>query len=223
MTREKASRKLIVWEKWFDPLGSNINDFEYPGAVGTPDIDEILEDDDDYDNTKINIPGRGLKLIYTSFGVLPITEYSNPDKNFNFWVAHTNFNISKAVQDAIERVEGVESLLIFSRYRFRIGVGKLFDATQVKMDIQQVLNISSSNGLVQNIILDEDIQEKVDALKEVLAKKNKYWAIYVVPNGEISSVISNDTEDESFNKQIELYKQTHNAVGGALYLYSDTK
>jgi hypothetical protein len=215
--------RSLVWQKWFDPLGSNINDFEFPGAIGTMETDEIFEEDDDeYDNTKIQLPGRGLRLVYTPFGVLPITEYNNPDKNFNFWVCHTNFNISKSVKEAIEAVDGVESLTIFSRYRFRIGVGQLFDASQVKSDIQKALNISSDKGLVQNVVLDEDTQKAVNDLKEQISKNNKFWAIYVVPNGEITSVVSNEDNDK-FKQEIELYKQAQDGVGGALFLHSDSK
>lgn len=222
MNKKQESRKMS-WQKWFDPLGSNINEFEYPGAIGTHETDELFEEEDEeFDNTNIQLPGRGLRLIYTPFGVLPITEYNNPDKNFNFWICHTNFNISKSVQEAIESVDGVESLTIFSRYRFRIGVGQLFDASQVKLDIQKALNISSDKGLIQNIVLDETTQKAVNELKDKISKNNKYWAIYVVPNGEITSTVS-DEENEKFNHQVELYKQAQEGVGGALFLHSDDK
>src|SRR5688572_20132531 len=118
-------KKSLVWEKWLDPLGSNLNDVEFPGALGHPDNEDDDEeewiDDIPLNNKKLPIPSRGFQLFYTPMGVMPMTDYMTPDKNFNFWVAHTNFNIGAKAKLLIESVPGVESLFVFSRYRFRIG------------------------------------------------------------------------------------------------------
>lgn len=59
--------------------------------------------------------------------------------NFDCWVGHTNFNITSAVRTQLERAEGVEILKITSRYRFFIGVGKMFDFKKVRKDIEEKL------------------------------------------------------------------------------------
>mgnify|MGYP005647368901 CR=1 FL=1 len=59
--------------------------------------------------------------------------------NFDCWVGHTNFNISNTTRKALEEAEGVEILKITSRYRFFIGVGRMFDFTDVRQDIEEKL------------------------------------------------------------------------------------
>lgn len=59
--------------------------------------------------------------------------------NFDCWVGHTNFNITNTIKTALEGAEGVEILKITSRYRFFIGVGRMFDFTDVRRDIEEKL------------------------------------------------------------------------------------
>jgi hypothetical protein len=59
--------------------------------------------------------------------------------NFDCWVGHTNFNITNSIKKALEESEGVEILKLTSRYRFFIGVGRMFDFTDVRRDIEEKL------------------------------------------------------------------------------------
>jgi len=59
--------------------------------------------------------------------------------NFDCWVGHTNFNISETIKKTLEEAAGVEILKITSRYRFFIGVGRMFDFTDVRQDIEEKL------------------------------------------------------------------------------------
>jgi hypothetical protein len=59
--------------------------------------------------------------------------------NFDCWVGHTNFNISETIKKTLEEIAGVEILKISSRYRFFIGVGRMFDFTDVRQDIEEKL------------------------------------------------------------------------------------
>ena len=45
------------------------------------------------------------------------------------------FNVSKNIANMIQQCEGVESLDIFTRYRFRISVGKVFKDSEVMNNI----------------------------------------------------------------------------------------
>ena len=45
----------------------------------------------------------------------------------------------KYVKDKIEKSEGVEVLKICSRYRFFLGVGRMFDFTDVRNNIETLL------------------------------------------------------------------------------------
>ena len=60
-------------------------------------------------------------------------------QNFDCWMGHTNFNITGEIKDKIEKSEGVEVLKICSRYRFFLGVGRMFDFTDVRNNIETLL------------------------------------------------------------------------------------
>ena len=70
-------------------------------------------------------------------GIIPITENTASNKIFNFWLGHTNFDITKDIALLIEETTGVETLDIFTRYRFRISVGKAFDDSSVMRNINK--------------------------------------------------------------------------------------
>jgi hypothetical protein len=79
----------------------------------------------------------GQKFMITPMGVMPVTENTESGKIFNFWTGHTNFDISTNVATIIERCDGVESLDIFTRYRFRISIGKVFKESEVMHNISK--------------------------------------------------------------------------------------
>jgi len=136
----------VVWQKWKDPfMGSDDNDLhetledllEEPSFVD--DINDDKNDsnleDSDLDNNEQIIHKQQVKAIITPMGIVPYDEYNSASKIFNFWIGHTNFNISKPVSQIIENIEGVETLDIFTRYRFRIGIAKLFKPSEVMSSI----------------------------------------------------------------------------------------
>jgi hypothetical protein len=107
--------RLIDWSKWNDPF-----------YVEKP---ELSEDQIDY---------KG-KILVTPMGFIPIGEYAVPSKNFNLWLADTNFDIDNEVIDAVKTMPGVETLDVLTRYKMRVGIGKTFDEDDVKYFIQSVL------------------------------------------------------------------------------------
>ncbi len=121
------AKHIIAWEKWADPYCENLDEFEEP--------DYIPEAENAGQTLPPQLHQNGMKFIMTPMGVVPLAEHSVPSKVFNFWVAHTNFPITYNVRDIIENTEGVEILDIFTKYRMRIGVGKLFNSGKVRKHI----------------------------------------------------------------------------------------
>lgn len=116
---------LIVWEKWVDPFGQALEEAkwtDYDNEIETLDDIEYVDDEE--------MEMRPIKAIATPMGIIPYNELTAPSNLFNFWVGHTNFDISKKVADIIEKSHGVEILDIFTRYRFRIGIGKCFSDSE---------------------------------------------------------------------------------------------
>jgi len=126
---------LIVWQKWLDPFGhDDISSLE--NSINNNDDQE-----DDYAENQHNespsIKEGALKAIITPMGLIPYTENTASSKIFNFWVGHTNFNLTKKVIDIIENSDGVETLDIFTRYRFRMAIGKVFEDAKVMTNINE--------------------------------------------------------------------------------------
>lgn len=83
-------------------------------------------------NTK---KSSSIRVMATPMGIIPITENTSSSKIFNFWMGHTNFSITHRVAEIIEETEGVETLDVFTRYRFRIAIGKAFTDSSVMKNI----------------------------------------------------------------------------------------
>ena len=99
----------------------------------------------------------------------------------------------------LSSVEGVELAHVFSRYTFLIGIGSMFNFSEVKLEIQHRLCGTHNNEFSISKIEDETIKASVIEAKRALARYNN-WAIYVCPNGAIKHIESNDANTEYKNK-----------------------
>ena len=145
-----SNNKVIMWQKWVDPFGEE----ELPEMLSSL-VDDNEPEFYDEDSKKekelslaenpldaLNTLKKNIKVISTPMGIVPVTENTASGKIFNFWVGHSNFNITKKIAHLIEETDGVETLDIFTRYRFRIGVGKAFKDSDVMRNINdQVYSI----------------------------------------------------------------------------------
>jgi hypothetical protein len=123
---------LIVWQKWFDPFGA---DDEVSIDSGINESDNIDEEDEISGVEDQMSHHQKMRAIATPMGLIPYTENTASSKIFNFWVGHSNFNINEHIIDIIENTDGVETLDVFTRYRFRIAIGKVFDDARVMKEI----------------------------------------------------------------------------------------
>lgn len=128
---------IIIWQKWIDPFGEKDDEI-------LDDLDNFYDDEDEEDfseenvNTLINQP-KPIKVIATPMGIIPINDNTASGKIFNFWMGHTNFNITAEIAKIIETCDGVECLNVFTRYRFRIAIGKAFTDSVVMKSIQDTI------------------------------------------------------------------------------------
>ena len=65
---------------------------------------------------------------------------------FDCWIGHTNFDITPSVKKILNEVNGVEVLKICSRYRFFIGVGKMFEFKTVRENIERIIKDKEKHG-----------------------------------------------------------------------------
>ena len=121
-------KPLITWEKWKDQFGAD------------DDLPDRFDSDNDLYNdcyTEINeeLQSKPTKVIVTPMGLVPYTENTDSSKIFKFWVGHANFDITHDIVFIIEQTEGVETLDVYTRYRFRISVGKSFNDRDIMSNI----------------------------------------------------------------------------------------
>ena len=60
--------------------------------------------------------------------------------NYDCWIGHTNFDITPSVKKVLNKIGGIEVLKVLSRYRFFIGVGKMFEFKNVREHIENSIN-----------------------------------------------------------------------------------
>jgi hypothetical protein len=123
---------LIIWEKWIDPFGRDTDEAKWTDYNNDiTDIDALISDSQDEEPE----------------GLIPYNEHTASGKIFNFWLGHTNFNISKKISNLIESCDGVEILDIFTRYRFRVGIGKCFNDSDTMKNINDIVYESVENNI----------------------------------------------------------------------------
>lgn len=136
----KQKKLKIGWQKYEDliekqlsspliriitnTLSTHIKDAE---VEEDEDVSESTEDDDDYHQPLI--------FPFSSQFLEDITMTSN----FECWVGHTNFDLTNKIKETLDRIDGVEVLKICSRYRFFIGIGKMFSFAEVRQNIEKIL------------------------------------------------------------------------------------
>lgn len=128
---------IIIWQKWVDPFGEK-EDENSDDLDNFYDVDQEEDLEEDHFNSVLN-PPKPIKVIATPMGIIPVNDDTASGKIFNFWTGHTNFNITAEISKLIENCDGVECLNIFTRYRFRIAIGKAFTDSVVMKEIQDTI------------------------------------------------------------------------------------
>ena len=140
-----TSKRKIGWQKYEDVLERQLR-----SPMMRIFLNQIIEaqqysqaDDNQEESYFDQEKGSNSKEEDLMLPILPISDEFAQDaalvSNFDCWVGHTNFNITKTIKDTLNSAEGVEILKINSRYRFFIGVGKMFDFTDVRTNIEEKL------------------------------------------------------------------------------------
>lgn len=129
----------IIWEKWNDPFGDNMDETMW-NHYDDDNIDDGSSElmDNEIIRSKMNKP---IKVIASPMGLIPYNEHTASSKIFNFWVGHTNFDISQPIVDIIEKCQGVELLDVFTRYRFRIAIAKSFNDSEVMTSVSDKVQV----------------------------------------------------------------------------------
>src|SRR6187431_1689455 len=104
----------IMFEKFISPYGDDDE---------ARDLPTMEVEGDDGETESVNLRDimdaeKPVQFLSTPMGIIPLTEWSDPNKNFNFWTGFTNFAIFKKVEDIMAKTDGVEAYVTWSPYRF---------------------------------------------------------------------------------------------------------
>jgi hypothetical protein len=144
MEAKMAKKKRnIGWQKYEDQLENQMssplmNTILTGFTKQLPKIENEYEQEVEYEDEEDDSDSASLMLPMSQQLLEDISMLSN----FECWVGHTNFDITPKVRNALDTIEGIELLKVCSRYRFFIGVGKMFDFKEVRKKIENnIINI----------------------------------------------------------------------------------
>jgi hypothetical protein len=129
-----AKTKIIHWEHYKDPFGLDI-----PRADLLENENGIVVSDEEM-VIMSKMARRAIPLINTHLGIIPYCEATSYSKRFDAYLGHANFSLDKNTIKLLDKIEGIEVVDVFSRYRLRMCVGKAFEVEEVKQAIHEALN-----------------------------------------------------------------------------------
>jgi len=134
------SRK-IGWQKYEDVIQSEMYspmaNILFDDLASEIDEEEYEEEQEMQEQETLFLP----KNFYETISLM---------SRFDCWIGHTNFNITTSIKNKLNEVDGIEVLNVVSRYRFFIGVGKMFQFSDVRKDIEETI-ISKGETLGNSI------------------------------------------------------------------------
>lgn len=133
---------IIHWQKWEDPFDNE-------------EVQAVLEKLKGGEDGETEETAKPVAVItHPVFGIVPVTNHLQPGKTFNFWIGYTNFKITYEIGKIIEETLGVEVLEFLSPYRFRVGIGHLFQDRNVFGEIQAAIKKKRGKGLLKTVIAE---------------------------------------------------------------------
>ena len=131
--------KKIGWQKYEDLIEKQMSSPMLKTIIQQMVVyseDEEEEEEEDYQDVEAYNPPS----TASNMPIVPISKELMDDmamlSNFDCWIGHTNFDITREIKSILNKTEGVELLKVLSRYRFFIGIGKMFDFKEVRKKIE---------------------------------------------------------------------------------------
>lgn len=153
--------KRIEWVKWQDPM----------------DLIENKENDVLYDEQ--NEIARHVRVIAGPYGLIPLGSHGLMTKSYNMWILHANFSITKSIILEMEKIEGIEILHPWTRYRAWVGIGSIFNEEAVKNEIE--IAFSDKKRVAKKISFESVLK----IMQKHLNSKYEFWAICRMKNGKM--------------------------------------
>jgi hypothetical protein len=202
--------KKIAWQSW-----NAVVEEIYEKNTEIEMLEELLlaqEIQESHGEMPIKFIDPAPRVIYTPYGMFPVDSFLKPSDRWNCWLGYTNFDITHTVQDILEETEGVEAIKTLGRYTFFIGVGKLFNPTDVRLNIENIL--TDTTHISSPEAVSNEINDAIESIKSQVSAK-RYWSIFVSSVGEIDYIMS-DALDEQYLHELNKFEDLRQKIGGII-------
>ena len=214
--------KKIIWESWNAKVQEMLVNKAILEQAEKNFLNNLMEDagnspgftsDKEENSGPVFFPemhSASPNVVYTPYGPYHTDSFVKPSDRWDCWICHTNFDVSQAIVSILETIDGIEALKIMGRYTFFVGIGRLFSMQEVRRDVE--------NGLCQlteeeiTCGMDEELRNAVESVRERLTE-NKYWSIFISPDGKIDYIIS-DTFDQGYIDKLGQFEERKYSDGG---------
>jgi len=203
-------KNTIAWQSW-----NAIVEEVYEKNTEIEMLEELLlaqEIQESHGEMPIKFIDPAPRVIYTPYGMFPVDSFLKPSDRWNCWLGYTNFDITHTVQDILEETEGVEAIKTLGRYTFFIGVGKLFNPTDVRLNIENIL--TDTTHISSPEAVSNEINDAIESIKSQVSAK-RYWSIFVSSVGEIDYIMS-DALDEQYLHDLNKFEDLRQKIGGII-------
>lgn len=139
--------KKIGWQKYEDYIEKQLssptlhNIISNILSISNTNDEEDEEEEEEEDDYQIDEDKKEFRSSITP--LLPLTNQLIEDlsllSSFDCWIGHTNFDITPEIKNILDNTPGIEFLKIYSRYRFFIGIGEMFEFADVRKSIEDSL------------------------------------------------------------------------------------
>jgi hypothetical protein len=132
------SRK-IGWQKYEDMLRKQISS-PLASLIMSSQMELLTEEEEEYPEEDVFDGDVESQEVFAVPVPDSFYEQISLITNYDCWLGHSNFDLTPSIKTEIEKVEGVEVLKICSRYRFFLGIGQMFKFTDVRKNIEEIIN-----------------------------------------------------------------------------------
>jgi hypothetical protein len=202
--------KRIVWQSW-----NALTEEFYENDSGLSALEDILlanAHPEEMGESPVKFFDPGPSVIHTPYGAFSVDSCLKPSNRWDCWFGYTNFDITFAILEELENIEGVESVKVMGRYTFFIGIGKLFGSTEVKLNIENVL--TDTKHISNMASVTPDLKEAIDSVKLQVDNK-QFWSIFVSSMGEIDYIMA-DSLTDSYLSDLDKFENLRQKIGGII-------
>jgi hypothetical protein len=131
-------KKNIGWQKYEDHLDKQVSSPFLQNIMMKLMSNRFIDDeneDEDVESEEIDESNQNIMMPISPQLINDIQVIST----FDCWIGHTNFDITNSIKDKLNKIDGIELLKIYSRYRFLIGIGHMFNFKEVRKNIEKTL------------------------------------------------------------------------------------